>query len=539
MVGLIGLLLPLPGARATEDKLGTIHFVVPGDPVAAERIVRGVKLLHHMMYVEADREFAAAVALDPDDGFGYWGRAMAIVHPLWADIPDSADLERGRAFIRAGQSRPLRTGRERGYLGAMEAFFRADAGPSLPARFNAADAAWADLAARYPDDLDAAAFAALYHLAPARFLKRDRSHRLQLEAAEALTRIAERIPDHPGALHYRIHALDYPLLAGRALEVCEEYGSEAPDVPHALHMPTHIYTRLGLWDKSADFNERSAAAARRLWHEDGALNSHLPHALDYLAYACLQAGQYGRAESASREIEALHGPYQATNRPAMAFAFASIPARLAIERRDWKSATHLQLHQPAGFPWGDRFLYCDGMVRFARALGAVRSGDREMARAERAELAVLRDRISAVIPGSYWESQAEVQVDAIDAWLTLAEGRTGEAIAKMRRAVETEGSADKEAVTPGEIVPAGELLGELLEEAGHHAEAQAAFEAQLALSPRRFNGLVGAARAAEGAGDLPGAAKHWRELLAVAAKADPGNERVEAGRAFLAHHPEL
>ncbi|HVU16955.1 MAG TPA: hypothetical protein VHD32_08515 [Candidatus Didemnitutus sp.] len=535
---LVGTGVPTAGGAAA-DGLGTIHFESPGGADAHDRIVRGVKLLHHMMYVEADREFTAAIAADPDSGFGYWGRAMAIVHPLWPDIPDASDLARGREFIRAGQARALRTERERAYLGAMAEFFREDLGPSLPARINAADAAWAAVAARFPDDLDAAAFAALYHLAPARFAKRDHSRRLQLEAAAALTRIAEQIPDHPGALHYRIHALDYPLLAGRALEVCNEYGSEAPDVPHALHMPTHIYTRLGLWDKSAEFNVRSAVAARRIWHDQGALNSHLPHALDYLAYADLQMGRYARANEVAREIVTLAGPYQATNRPAMAYAFASIPARLAIERRDWAAAARLPLHQPAAFPWGDAYVYCDGLVRFSRALGAVRSGDLKAAEIERAELAALRDRIVAVIPGSYWAAQADAQIDAVDAWLRLSEGKTDLAVAVMRRAVETETSTDKEAVTPGEIIPAGELLGELLEQAGRHAEARAAFEAQLELSPRRFNGLAGAAEAAERSGDAAGAAKHWRELLEVARDADAGNARLDAARAFLARHSDM
>jgi tetratricopeptide (TPR) repeat protein len=539
---LIAALLPALHGSADpppvgREELGTIQFDVTGDAETREHVVRGVKLLHHMMYLQADREFAEVLAHDPDCGFGYWGRAMAIIHPLWADIPDSQDLQQGLDYVRAGTARPLHSLRERAYLATMEAFFRGGPDRSLPARLRGADAAWSATVAQYPDDLDAAAFGALYHLAQARFLPKDKSYRLQIETASVLDGILARIPDHPGALHYKIHALDFPLLAGRALEVCDAYGELAPEVPHALHMPTHIYTRLGQWDKSIDFNERSAGAARAIAGAEGSLNSDLPHALDYLAYAYLQRGQYRKVEAIAREVGGAGGPYQASNRPAMAFAFASIPARLALERRDWPAAARLALHQPAAFPWGDRYLYCDSLVRFSRALGAVRSGDRDTAQLELAELEAIGRRIDAVIPGSYWAAQAEVQILTIRGWLAQAEGRPGDALAALRQAVDIEASTDKEAVTPGEVLPAGELLGELLNEQRRPRDALAAFEAQLAVSPNRFNGLYGAARSAEMAGEPVTAVRHYRNLLAAAAFADPGNPRVEEAKAFLAGHP--
>jgi len=539
---LIAALLPALHAStdapsAGPEKLGTIQFAVTGDAATQEHVVRGVKLLHHMMYLEADREFAAVLAHDPDCGFGYWGRAMAIIHPLWADIPDTHDLQQGLDYVQAGAARRLHSPRERAYLATMEAFFCAGPDRSLPERLKAADAAWSATVAQYPDDLDAAAFGALYHLAPARFLPKDKSYRLQIETASVLDGILARIPDHPGALHYKIHALDFPLLAGRALEVCDAYSEVAPEVPHALHMPTHIFTRLGQWDKSIDFNERSAGAARAIARGEGALNSDLPHALDYLAYAYLQRGQYRKVEAIAREIGGAIGPYQANNRPAMAFAFASIPARLALERQDWPAAARLVLHQPAAFPWGDRYLYCDSLVHFARALGAVRSGDRDTARFDLAELEAIGRRIAAVIPGSYWAAQADVQILTIRGWLAQAEGRPADALAALRQAVDIEASTDKEAVTPGEVLPAGELLGELLNEQRRPRDALAAFEAQLAVSPNRFNGLYGAARSAEMAGEPVTATRHYRELLAAAALADPGNPRLEEAKAFLARYP--
>ena len=535
-VALIFLLASCGVARAHSgdaEKLGTIHFKVSGDAVTEEHIVRGVKLLHHMMYVEADREFAAALEHDSNCGFGYWGRAMAIVHPLWPDVPNGDEIKQGADFINVGLSRPVRDARERAYLTTMAVFFRDPAAPSYPARLKAADEAWAKLADEYPDDLDAAAFAALFHLAPARFARKDASHRLQIEAATSLDRILREIPDHPGALHYKIHALDFPLLAGRALEVCDAYGEIAPDVPHALHMPTHIFTRRGEWEKSIDFNERSAIAARALARADGATNSHLPHALDYLAYAYLQRGQYAKVTAILDELGRVSGPYQPVNRPAMAFAFAAIPARFALERRDWKAAANLPLRQPASFPWSDSFLYCDSVVRFARALGAIRSGDFDTARSEMAEQEKIAARMSAIIPGSYWAAEADVQLLTTRAWLALETGDQAKALELMHRAAELESTVDKEAVTPGEVIPAGELLGELLVEVGRYDEAVGAFAVQLSSSPNRFNGLYGAAHAAELAGDRAGAMRYYRQLLTTAATADAGNDRIAHAIAFL------
>ena len=532
------LLAALSGAPANADpaageKLGTVRFEVAGSAVVREHLVHGVKLLHHMMYDEADRDFAAALATDPNCAFAEWGRAMTLVHPLWPDVPDAAGLKQGLEFVNAGLAHASAP-RERAYLATMDAYFRDAASRDLPTRLRAVDEAWGKVTAQFPGDIEAAAFSALFHLAPARFLPKEKSHRVRLEAVAMLRDILAQIPDHPGAQHYKIHALDSPLLAGDALEVCDAYGAVAPEVPHALHMPTHIFTRRGLWGKSIEFNERSAEEARKLARAEGAMNSHFPHALDYLAYAYLQRGEYGKVDSLLREMLATAGPFQVSGRPAMAFAYAAIPVRRALERRDWAAAARLELRQPAAFPWSNTVLYCDGITRFARALGAVRSGELDAARREIAEQEKLRQRIVATQPNSYWAAQAEVQFLTTRGWLALQEGKRDEALAAMRRAAELEAATDKEAVTPGEVLPAGESLGELLGELGQHREALAAFEAQLALSPNRFNGLYGAAHAAELAGDSPKAAQYYQQLLTVAASADAGNERLQRAKTFLA-----
>ncbi|HUG09701.1 MAG TPA: hypothetical protein VMM36_01750 [Opitutaceae bacterium] len=516
------------------NELGTVRFEVSGSPEAQAHVVRGVKLMHHMMYPQADREFAAAVDADPKCALAYWGRAMSLIHPLWPDAVYPGERVLGAEQIRLGLACPPATQRERDYLETLSIYFGDGSPGDHVEGLKAMDKAWAALAARYPDDLDATAFSALYHLAPARFLAKDRSHRAQIEAAAQLQRVADVIPDHPGAQHYKIHAFDFPLLADRALEVCDTYGGIAPDVPHALHMPTHIYTRRGLWQKSIEFNIRSAAAARKLAEDAGALNGHLPHALDYMAYAYLQRGQYREAAAVRDTLATMEGPYSPVQPTAMAFAFAAVPARCALESQDWEKAAALPVHVPAAFPWGNQYLNCDSIVRFARAIGAARSGKLDAARAEIAELERILAALAAAKREAYWISQAETQLLAARAWVAFAGKDREAAIALMRRAADLEAASDKEAVTPGEVLPAGDLLGDMLLEAGRPAEALAAYEAVLEKSPNRLNTLYGAAVAAEGADDTAKAKLHYKELAAVATDADTGIKRVEQARARIA-----
>ncbi len=517
-----------PGA-----KLGTVRFESGGTLAAQEHVTRGVMLVHHMMYPEADREFAAAIAADASCALAYWGRAMTLIHPLWPDAPSDAERKLGAEQVRRGLEAPPRTPRERAYLEVLGRYFNPATTGDHAARLKVLDEAWGELAEKYPEDLDAVAFSALYHLAPARFVAKDKSHRIQLEAGRRLQQVAARLPDHPGAQHYKIHAYDFPLLADRAIEVCETYSGIAPEVPHALHMPTHIFTRRGLWQKSIEFNLRSAEAARKLAESTGAVNSHMPHALDYMAYAYLQRGQYREADAVRRQLAALQGPYSPVSMTPIAFAFAAIPARYALERQAWSEAAELPLHQPGAFPWGKQFLNCDSIVHFARAIGAARSGRLDAARKEITEQERVLRELSAGNRVSYWAAQAETQLLAARAWVELALKNTDEAIRLMRRAAELEATADKEAVTPGEVLPAGDLLGDMLLEANRPADALVAFEAVLAASPNRLNTLYGAGLAAERAEDRAKATSYYQQVVDVAVDSDPGISRVEHAKAFL------
>lgn len=527
-------LAALADQKLLGNKLGTVRFEVSGKPAAREHVVTGVKLVHHMMYPEGDQEFVAALAADPNCALAHWGRALTIIHPLWPDAPTDAERKAGAEHIQRGLACPNLTPRERGYLETLNRYFDPSVPGDHPARLKALDLAWGEFSDKFPDDLDAMAFAALYHLAPARWATKDKSHRIQIAAAGQLKKITDKIPDHPGAQHYKIHAYDFPLLADRALEVCDTYAGIAPDVPHALHMPTHIFTRRGLWDKSIEFNRRSAEAARKLGVQAGALNGHLPHAIDYMVYAHLQRGEFQAADTIRRQLGEMKGPFSTVQPGAMAFAFAAVPARCALERQDWAAAAQLPVRQPATFAWGKSHLHCDSIVRFARAIGAARSGQPDAARREMAELENIHRELSAAKGPAYWPSQAETQLLATRAWVEFDARKPEASLALMRRAVDLETNVDKEAVTPGEVLPAGDLYGDLLLEAGRPAEALAAFEAVLLASPNRLNTLYGAGLAAERAGQPEKARGYFAQMLQVAPQADSGIARIDHARAYLA-----
>jgi tetratricopeptide (TPR) repeat protein len=324
-----------------------------------------------------------------------------------------------------------------------------------------------------------------------------------------------------------IHAYDYPPLAERALAVARQYGAVAPEVPHALHMPSHIYTRLGLWDESISANERSAAAA--LAHaQPGKVSNHYLHAFDYLAYAHLQRAEDARAEEILAKIQPLRGPY--TIQPASPYAFAAVPARLALERQQWARAARLEPRTPADYPW-DNTPAIEAITYFARALGAARSGDAAASRAALTKLEALRDAAGKVSP--YWAKQVEIQRLSALAWLTYAQGDRAAGLATMQDAADLEATTEKHPVTPGEVLPARELLGDMLLDLGRFDEAGAAYKAALERRAGRFNSLFGAGLAAERAGNKDEAKLFYQKLVDQCPNGDASRERLEHARNFL------
>ena len=340
--------------------------------------------------------------------------------------------------------------------------------------------------------------------------------------------VLAEVPDHPGGHHYVIHAYDFPPLAERALDVARRYDDVAPENSHALHMTSHIFTRLGLWEESIAFNVRAADAARERL-PDGRLSMHHLHALDYLAYAHLQTADDAAAREVLDALEALEPPFQ--DHAATAYAFAAVPARYALERHDWRAAARVEPGWPADVSW-ERYPHLAAIPRFARGLGAARTGDFAAAEAEIEELARLEEEARGLRMAYDWGLQVAIQRTAAEAWLAYGRGDTQAALSSMRRSAEMEASTEKNPVTPGEVLPAAELLADMLHDLGHHEEAVAGYEVALARSPNRFRSLSGAGRAAAAAGDTAAATRYYLTLLELCPAPSGDRPELEEARRF-------
>ncbi len=476
------LALPVAGGPVRahdghEEGLGEVDFAVTCDAEAAEGFNAGLTLLHHMMYEQAEEVFAGAVAAAPDCAMLNWGVAMSRFHPLWPGQPTPGDIAAGRAaaarLAEAGEVSEA----ERALIGAVQAFYAAGDMPyreRLEAWAKAQAEAW-EVAG---DNVDVAAFHALAQLATAP--GGDPEMTRQREVGAMLEGLLAEAPQHPGLHHYIIHAYDSPVLAERGLQVAAAYGAITPDVPHALHMPSHIFVRRGDWDQAIAWNERSAAAA--LAQPVGDLvSSHYAHAMDYLIYSRLQKGEFEEALNLLATFVAIENQQDDFG---SAYALAASPVRVLLERDDWEgAAAHPEALHPA-ITW-DRFPQCVAMSWFARGLGAARSGD--MAAARRAV-----DELSALGAGmeGYWQQLAEAQTGTVAAWIALAEGDAETALALQTEAADLEDRLGKSPVTPGHVLPARELLGDMYAELGDREQAEKAWRRSLELSPQRRRSLA-------------------------------------------------
>lgn len=508
------------------QKLGSVRFPTSCAKAAQERLDEGLALLHHMTYEDAGRAFAAAARAEPDCAMAYWGEAMTYIHPLWSDPPSAEDFAKGTQLVSQARQRGNKTARENAYIAAVEAYYTAGRAAPEAKNLVAFDQGWQRVTQEFPDDPEAALFYVLSQVATAD--PNDKAVARQAKAGERAEAILARLPDHPGAHHYVIHAYDYPPLAQRALPVARKYAGVAPEVPHALHMPTHIYTRLGLWEDSIKENSRSAKAG--LAHaEPGQISNHYLHALDYLAYAHLQRGEDGKADAVLALIKPLKGPY--TIQPASAYTLASVPVRIALERQEWAIAARLEPRKPSDYPW-DMVPAIEAISYFARALGSARNGDAAAARTALTKMESLREEAGKSSP--YWSKQVEIQRLSALAWLTYEQGNETEALSTMQEAADLESTTEKHPVTPGEVLPARELLGDMLVELGRFDEARAAYKVVLERRPGRFNSLYGAALAAEKAGDRKDAALYYRKLAEQCPTGDASSERLRHAKAFIA-----
>lgn len=505
-------------------RLGTVRFPVSCSKAAHQHTEQGLALLHHMTYEGARTAFAAATKADPDCAMGYWGQAMSFIHPLWSDQPSQADFESGRVFLNKAKNRGQKAEWEFAYIAAVDAYYAMGRRGDEKANLASFEKAWQRVYQQFPEDPEAACFYALAHIATADPANMDFAK--QKYAAEIAKQVLARIPDHPGAHHYIIHAHDYPSLAQDALVVARSYGKIATNVPHALHMPSHIFTRLGLWQESIAMNQR-AATISLTYPVDGKISLHYLHALDYLAYAHLQRADDGKAKEILDTISSLDKSTQV--HIASAYTFAAVPARVALERQQWAEAAMLKPRAPNEYPWNE-FPAIEAITHFARALGAARSANELVAHQALNQLTILHDRV--VETSVYWAKQIDIQRLSAQAWLMYYEGEQQGALEKMRRAAEMETATEKHPVSPGMILPAQELFADMLLEVGHYRLALAQYQAALVRSPNRFNSLYGAARAAELAGEKTKAAFFYQKLIEIAA-ADTKRTRLKQARNFM------
>jgi tetratricopeptide (TPR) repeat protein len=505
------------------EQIGEVHFLISCDPSMQKPFNRAVALLHSFWYDEAKRAFAAVAESDPRCAMAHWGVAMTLFHPLWG-MPDEAALKEGAAAIGKALAIGGGSDREKGYIEALALFYQ-DADPrNHRARSVAYEQAMEALAARFPDDREATIFYALALNGTA--FPDDRNYTNQKKAGSLLEPLLAEMPNHPGVAHYLIHSYDSPLLASRALSAARAYAKIAPSVPHALHMPSHIFTRLGLWQESITSNIASANAAEEQAILSGNPAAREPkfHAMDYLVYAYLQTGGDIEAKKLL-EILKLTRKDIPEGSASAAYAASAIPARYYFERHRWTEGLAI-ITQKTTYPW------TDALIHFARAVGAARADKKVHAQVEINMLAAIRDHLKRDNQG-YWADQVEVQRRAAEGWLAHAKGENGPAVQFMRTAADLEDSMEKHPVTPGPILPAREMLAELYMEVRFPKEALASYEAVLATAPNRFNALAGAAHAAEQTKDLKKARSYYEKLLSVAGTDSPRPEVKEA-KDFLA-----
>ncbi len=524
-VGAYCLFLPVALAQHEHPagdtaRLGKVTFPVSCAPSVQQQFSSAVAMLHSFWYEKARETFGAVAEKDPTCSMAYWGIAMTYYHPIWQP-PGSADLKAGGTLIEKAKLVGAKTQRERDYIAAVETFYKDSDKLDHASRALAYERAMEQIQAHNPDDHEAAIFHALALLATAP--PTDKTYVNQKKAGAILEPLFAKEPEHPGIAHYIIHAYDNPPLAQGALDAARRYAKIAPDSPHALHMPSHIFTRLGLWQESIDSNLASVASAKK----NNAPEDEL-HAKDYLIYAYLQSAQ---DRGARRALEAPpSGRGDDPQHFAWLYAMGTSPARYAVERHQWAEAAALAV-SPDTFP-GGRWAWTEANLHFARALGLSHTGKIEAARTEVRKLVSLRDTLTEV-NDKYWADQVEIQRESAESWITLAEGKNEEALRQMRSAAEHEDATDKHPVTPGVILPARELLGEMFLELNKPAEAMVEFEATLRTSPNRFNSLSGAARAAERAGDDAKAKTYYAKLLSMCEHADGDRPELEEARTLL------
>lgn len=517
------------GSYQGKEQLGKVHFAVACNKSAQSEFDRSMAMFHSFWFAPAIESFKKVLTLDPACGMAQWGIAFMSMGNPFAWPPSPKALESAAAAMADAERIGAGTERERDYIAALSVFFRNRDTEPHRARAVALQKAMEALAARYPNDDEAQILSAL--LLDATALPTDKTFANQRRAAAILEPMFKKHPQHPGVAHYLIHTYDYAELADQGLASARVYADIAPSVPHALHMPSHIYSRVGMWPDMVEGNRRSYLAAKAEL-KDATMDIgtyDALHAMDYMVFGELQQARDEDAGKIVRETAGIK-KVNVENFPA-AYAFAAIPSRYALERRDWKAAASLAL-SPAGLSW-DKFPQAESILVFSRALGAARSGD--LAQAQR-DLKRLEELKSAMVAAkvAYWPSQTDFQIKAVMAWIAMAESRPADALKLMREAADMEDASDKHPVTPGNVVPSRQLLGEMLLEMRRPAEALVEFRHSLKRDPNRFQTIADAARAARESGEREEAGRHYAALIRLGENAQSPRPELAEAKRFLA-----
>lgn len=499
----------------STEKLGKVSFAVSCSPAAQPKFERAVAMLHSFWFEAADAAFTEVVGIDSSCAMAYWGRAVTMMaNPMARAAPSPQRLQQGMAFAqRAKELVTNASHREQMYVDAVLAYYTDVETRDHLARMKTFEQALDAVRRAHPEDMEATIFYARTVVANAS--PADQTFAGQIAAAALMQPLFDKHPNHPGLAHYLIHAYDAPPIAARGSKAASVYSEIAPDAPHALHMPSHIFTRLGQWDESIEMNQRSARAEPD--------SNAAVHPMDYMVYAYLQQGREREAKAV------LDRAVQNSNRfygGLLGFNFTAMPARYALERGAWSEAAELKLPVNA-------LPHVHAIAHFARAIGAARSGSADQARGDIDSLVTIKARLDAA-KDSYWSTIVEAQRLAASAWLALALGDTADALRLANDAAELEETVEKNPVTPGPLLPARELEGDLFMQLGRHADALASYEKALTREPRRLRALYGAARAAQLSRNPPVARKRYGELVQLMAKADPTRPEPAVARKYLA-----
>ncbi len=509
--------------------LGKVHFPISTDKQSTQdEFDRGMALLHSFWYYEAVKVFHELSLRDPQCTMAYWGVAMSYFHLLW-EPPSTDEIQKARIALKAARHVGAKTEREQMYIDAIAGYYDAADRDGHRAGLAAYEKAMERLSAAFPQDQEAAILYALALNATA--LKTDKTFANNKKAGSILLSVFEKQPNHPGVAHYIIHSYDSAPLASMALPAARTYASIAPSVPHALHMPSHIFIRLGLFDENVKTNIESARTAMEALKttDPSAMSFDALHAYDYIVYGYLQNGQYGRAKELIQRISGIKSVDR--NNQAAAYGLAAMPARFILESSRWEEGLTLE-PIPASFPW-DAFPWTEAIFAFTRSVSAARAGRSSQAHSELAKLDALR-QASVEKKDPYWTSQVDILRESAKAWTVYMEGNREEGVRLMRSAADLEDATDKHPVTPGALLPAREMLGSMLLSMNQPEQALKEFETSLQSAVGRLNGLYGAARAAELMGNREKAQAFCRQILAQCEKGDTDLPQVAYAQAQIA-----